>query len=60
MNNLNFSEFRHRVSDSNLKLWVQAPVWVLARFKPLVLSVLAPDYEPRDPLRIVLVIHTPE
>ena len=31
--NLNLSESRHRVSDSNLKLWVQVPIWVLAGFE---------------------------
>lgn len=40
MKNLNLSQSRHWVSDSNLKPWVQVPIWVLARFRPLVLSVL--------------------
>ena len=43
MKNLNLSESRHQVSDSNLKLWVQVPVYVLASFRPLVLSVLKPS-----------------
>ena len=28
MKNLNLSESRHRVSDSNLKPWFQVPIWV--------------------------------
>ena len=55
MKNLNLSESRHRVSDSNLKcgfkfpsgfrlglspgMWVQVPVCVVATFRPLVLFV---------------------
>ena len=39
MKNLNLSKYRHRVNDSNLKLWVQAPIWVLAMSRPTVLSV---------------------
>ena len=37
----NLSNSRHWVSDSdsNLKLWVKVPICVLARFRPLVLSV---------------------
>ena len=30
---------RHRVSDSNLKPWVQVPICVLAKFRTLALSV---------------------
>ena len=41
MKNLNLSESRHRVTDSNLKLQVQVPTWVLARLRLLVLSVSA-------------------
>ena len=33
MENLNFSKSRHRVSDSNLKPWVQVPKWVQAGFE---------------------------
>ena len=39
MKNLKLSDSRHRVSDSNLKPWVQVPICVLARLRPLVLSV---------------------
>ena len=39
MKNLNLSESRHWVRDSNLKLWVQVPIRVLVGFRPLVLSV---------------------
>ena len=38
---LNLSESRHQLGDFNLKPWVQVPIWVLARFRPLVLSVSA-------------------
>ena len=43
MKNLSLSESRHRVSDSNLKPCVPVPIWVLARFRPFVLSVSKPS-----------------
>ena len=37
--NLSLGESRHRVSNLNLKPWVQVPICALAKFRLLVLSV---------------------
>ena len=66
--NLSLGESRHRVSNSNLKVglssnlalgWVRVPVWVLARFRPLVLSVSHPWHMEVPGLGVKLELQLP-